>query len=185
MQSLRDHFLLAMPHLDDDNFSGSLSYLCDHDEKGTLGVIVNKPIKLTMRGLFEQLEIAADSCECLEDVVYYGGPVHKDRGFILHRGQAAEWDSSLQVTGELALTTSLDILKAIADNKGPEDFMVCLGCAGWEPDQLTNELKENSWLIVEGDSGILLDADSESRLDAAARKLGVNMSLMSREIGHG
>ena len=166
---LKDHFLLAMPHLEDPNFAGSLAYLCDHDEKGTMGVIINRPLELTLDR---------------NAPVYYGGPVHKDRGFILHRGSSADWDSSIQVTEEIALTTSMDMLQALAAGRGPEHFLVCLGCAGWESGQLEAELLDNAWLTVEGRSDILFEVPPEQRLGAAAGILGIDLNLMAREAGH-
>lgn len=185
MQSLRDHFLLAMPHLEEETFKGTLSYICDHDDNGTLGVIVNRPLSLTLDGLFDQLDIDAGQCRHLDMPVLFGGPVHQDRGFILHRGRAEQWDSSLQVSDAIALTTSMDILRAIAVGAGPDHFLVCLGCAGWQADQLTDELKENTWLTVEASAAILFETPPEMRLQAAAQRLGVDLTLLSREIGHG
>ncbi|MFC2991719.1 MULTISPECIES: YqgE/AlgH family protein [Halomonas] len=181
---LKDHFLLAMPHLEDPNFAGSLSYLCDHDENGTMGVIVNRPLELTLESLFEQLELGGEESPHRNAPVYYGGPVHKDRGFILHRGASTRWDSSIQVTEALSLTTSMDMLQALAAGEGPEDFLVCLGCAGWEAGQLEQEILENAWLTVEGRSDILFEVPPEQRLLAAAGILGVDLNLMTREAGH-
>ncbi|KAA0010202.1 YqgE/AlgH family protein [Billgrantia pellis] len=181
---LRHHFLLAMPHLEDPNFAGSLSYLCDHDENGTMGVIVNRPLDISLDALFEQLELEGDDSPHRNAPVYYGGPTHKDRGFILHRGSSEPWDSSIQVDDDIALTTSMDILLALAAGRGPEEFLVCLGCAGWEAGQLEQELKDNAWLTVEGDGDILFKVPPEQRLGAAAGILGVDLNLMSREAGH-
>lgn len=184
MQSLRNHFLLAMPHLEDPNFAGSLSYLCDHDENGTMGIIVNHPLDLTLDVLLEQVDIDADECPVRDMPVYYGGPTHKDRGFILHRGSSEPWDSSIQVADDVALTTSMDILHALATGKGPDTFMICLGCCGWEAGQLENELKENTWLTVEAEPGIIFDMPPEQRLTAAAGILGIDLNLLTSQIGH-
>ncbi|MGO3770642.1 MAG: YqgE/AlgH family protein, partial [Vreelandella alkaliphila] len=116
--------------------------------------------------------------------VYYGGPMHKDRGFILHIGDSQEWDSSVQVEDGIALTTSMDILQALADDTGPEDFLVCLGCAGWDVGQLEDELKENAWLTVEGQGSVLFNTPPAERLTAAAGILGVDLNLMTRDAGH-
>lgn len=184
MQTLKHHFLLAMPHLEDPNFAGSLSYLCDHDENGTMGVIVNRPLDLTLDALFEQLDIDGEESPYCEAPVYYGGPVHKDRGFILHRGSSEPWDSSIQVADDIALTTSMDMLHALGAGQGPRDFLVCLGCSGWEAGQLETEIKDNAWLTVEGRADILFDAPPEQRLNSAAGILGIDLNLMSREAGH-
>nr|WP_299245219.1 YqgE/AlgH family protein [uncultured Halomonas sp.] len=184
MQSFRNHFLLAMPHLEDPHFAGSLSYLCDHDDNGTMGVIVNRPLELSLDNLLEQLELDASECHFRNLPVHYGGPTHKDRGFILHRGSSQPWDSSLQVAEDIALTTSMDILQAIAAGKGPEKFLVCLGCCGWEAGQLEKELLDNTWLTVEAQPGVLFDLPPEQRLSAAAGILGVDLTLMTSQAGH-
>ena len=117
-------------------------------------------------------------------LVYNGGPTYRDRGFILHRGNASDWDSSIQVADGLALTTSMDMLQAIAQRRGPEQYLVTLGCAGWKSGQLEDELKQNTWLIAEGDAAILFDRPPEQRLSAAAGILGVDLNLMTRDAGH-
>ncbi|MCS2607704.1 YqgE/AlgH family protein [Halomonas dongshanensis] len=184
MQSLRHHFLMAMPHLEDANFAGSLVYLCDHDHNGCMGVIANRPLDITLDALFDQLELGGEQSIHRNAPVYFGGPTHKDRGFILHVGNSQAWDSSIQVTDDIALTTSLDILQALAEGKGPERFIVCLGCAGWEVGQLEEELKENAWLTVEGDANVIFETPPAERLSAAAGLLGVDLNLMTRDIGH-
>ncbi|WP_346797005.1 YqgE/AlgH family protein [Halomonas sp. Bachu 37] len=184
MQSLKDHFLLAMPHLEDPNFSASLAYLCDHDDNGSMGVIVNRPMEITLEALFDQLELGGERSPHRDTPVYYGGPMHKDRGFILHRGSSDAWDSSIQVTPEIALTTSMDMLQALAEGRGPEHFLVCLGCAGWEAGHLEEELKENTWLTVQGRADVLFDVPPAERLTGAAAILGVDLNLMTRDAGH-
>lgn len=181
---LKHQFLLAMPHLEDPHFAGTLSYLCDHDENGTMGVIVNKPLEITLDALFEQLELGGEESPHRHAPVYYGGPTHKDRGFILHRGSSSEWDSSIQVDEDIALTTSMDILLELAAGRGPKAFLVCLGCAGWGAGQLADELKENAWLTVEAEADILFTLPAEQRLSAAAGILGVDLNLITREAGH-
>lgn len=184
MQSLRNHFLLAMPHLEDPNFAGSLSYLCDHDDNGTMGLIVNHPLELTLDALLEQLDLDATECPSRNMPVYYGGPVHKERGFILHRGDSQSWDSSLQVADNVALTTSMDMLQAIAAGRGPEKFLVCLGCCGWQAGQLEKEIMDNTWLTVEAQPEVIFDLPPEQRLNAAAGILGVDLNLLSSQVGH-
>lgn len=184
MQSLRNHFLLAMPHLEDPDFAGSLSFLCDHDDNGTMGIIVNQPLDLTLDALLEQLELSVEECPVRDMPVYYGGPVHKERGFILHRGDSQPWDSSLQVAENVALTTSMDMLQAIAAGNGPDNFLICLGCCGWQAGQIEKELMENIWLTVEAQPGIIFDLPFEQRLNAAAGILGVDLSLLTNQVGH-
>lgn len=185
MHGLRNHFLIAMPQLADDNFSNSLVYVCDDGEQGVLGVIVNRPLTLTIGHLLEKLELdVADSVNA-DMPVLYGGPVHSDRGFIVHRGSASEWESSLQVSEEIALTTSMDMLNAIARGEGPEEFVMLMGCAGWQVPQLTEELKGNAWLTVAADSRVMFDTPSDRRRDAAAALLGVDLGLLGSIAGHG
>ena len=184
MQSLKHHFLLAMPHMEEANFAGSLVYLCDHDDNGCMGVIVNHPLDITLDALFEQLSLGGETSLHRNAPVYYGGPMHKDRGFILHRGNSRDWDSSIQVTGEIALTTSMDMLQALANNTGPEHYIICLGCSGWDAGQLEGELKENTWLTVEADASVLFETPPAERLSAAAGILGVDLNLMTRDAGH-
>jgi putative transcriptional regulator len=184
MQSLKNHFLLAMPHMDEANFAGSLVYLCDHDDNGSMGVIANRPLDITLDALFEQLELGGSQSLHRNAPVYYGGPMHKDRGFILHRGNSDDWDSSVQVTDELTLTTSMDILQALASNEGPERFIVCLGCAGWDVGQLEDEIKDNAWLTIEGESSVLFETPPAERMTAAAGILGIDLNLMTPDAGH-
>lgn len=186
MHEMRDHFLLAMPQLNDENFAGSLVYLCDHDSKGLLGVIVNRPLALTLGDLFGQLEINDDDASAIvrQQTVLFGGPVHPDRGFVLHRGCAEEWSSSLQVTKEVALTTSLDILQALAAGRGPSDFLVCLGCAGWEESQWVDEMKANAWLTLPAVPSVLFDTESDARREAAALMQGMDLTRLSSQVGH-
>lgn len=186
MQGMRDHFLLAMPQLEDENFAGSLVYLCDHDSKGLLGVIVNRPLALTLSDLFGQLDLDDHDAPLAvrQQAVLFGGPVHHDRGFVLHRGRAAEWSSSLQVTDEVALTTSLDILQALAEGNGPEDFLVCLGCAGWEEGQWVDEMKANAWLTLPAVSSVLFDTEADERCEAAALAQGMDLARLSQQVGH-
>lgn len=185
MQSLKHHFLLAMPHLDDANFESSLIYLCDHDDNGCMGVITNQPLDITLDALFDQLSLGGQDSEHRNTPVYFGGPTHKDRGFILHRGDSQEWDSSIQVSQDIALTTSMDMLQALANNTGPEDFIVCLGCSGWDLGQLEDEIKQNSWLTVDADPEVLFAYPPDERLSAAAGLLGVDLNLMISVPGHG
>lgn len=184
MQSLKHHFLLAMPHMEDTHFASSLVYLCDHDDNGCMGVIVNRTLEITLDALFDQLSLGGERSLHRNAPVYYGGPMHKDRGFILHRGNSQEWDSSIQVNDDIALTTSMDILQALANNSGPEHFLICLGCAGWDVGQLENELKENTWLTVDAAPSVLFETPPAERLSAAAGILGVDLNLMTRDAGH-
>ncbi|WP_028302534.1 YqgE/AlgH family protein [Oceanospirillum beijerinckii] len=188
-QSLRNHFLIAMPHLEDSNFSGTVTYICEHNEDGALGIVINKPLEqLEVAELFAQLELpnpnsGLSEYEEVVSHIYEGGPVHHERGFIVHTG-GADWDSSLQVSDELSLTTSVDILDAIANRRGPQQFLIALGCAGWEGGQLEKELQENTWLTCPANSAVLFDSPYEGKLQAAAGLLGIDINLLSSQAGH-
>lgn len=182
-ECLRDHFLLAMPCLSEGIFSHSITYICEHGESGAMGIIINRPLDLSVSEIFEHLQI---SCERdFSDVpVMAGGPVQMDHGFVLHRHCEKTWDASLKVTPEITLTTSRDILRAIARNEGPADHLIALGYAGWGAGQLEHELAENSWLTLPGSSDIIFSTPADERLGAAAALLGIDMNLISAQAGH-
>ena len=181
--NLTDNFLIAMPALEDPYFSNALVYICEHNENGALGVIVNRPIDMTLAGLFEKIDIklVADSVARLP--VYFGGPVQLDRGFVLHR-PVGLWQSTLAVNSEIGLTSSRDVLAAVASAGLPSEIIVTLGYAGWEAGQLEAELGENSWLTVPAMASILFDLPPEERLPAAMQKLGISFSQLSDVAGH-
>ena len=181
--SLRDHFLLAMPTLTDALFAHSITYLCEHNADGAMGIVINHPLDLSLEEVLEHLHLSAGG-RLREIPVMAGGPVHMDRGFILHRPTERVWEASLQVTDEITLTTSRDILVAMADAQGPEDSLIALGYAGWSAGQLEAEIADNSWLTLPADSGIIFDTPYHLRASAAAAKLGVDMNLISGEAGH-
>ncbi|MBE0505109.1 MAG: YqgE/AlgH family protein [Marinospirillum sp.] len=183
MNTLRDHFLLAMPQLDDAHFGGSLTYLCEQNDQGALGLIINKPLPLTFGELMEQMSLPLLDVAHISTPIYRGGPVHGDRGFVLHTGKS-DWKACLPVSEHLSLTTSLDILEAISANKGPEHFLIALGCAGWDAGQLEKELLDNAWLTCPASEEILYGLAAENRLAAAAASLGINLELMTRQVGH-
>jgi putative transcriptional regulator len=181
--SLRDHFLLAMPTLSEGIFSHSITYICEHGESGAMGIVINQPLDLSLGEIFEHLQI--DSPEGFShEAVMAGGPVQIDHGFVLHRGCDAVWEASLKVTDEINLTTSRDILRAIACGNGPEDHLIALGYAGWSAGQLEQELAENSWLTLPADGDIIFTTPVDQRVAAAAARLGIDMNLISGEAGH-
>lgn len=180
--SLQGHFLISMPHMDDPNFAQTVIYICEHNESGAMGIVVNRPIEMDLGQLLQHLEFSYNSD--LTDLIYAGGPVQNDRGFILHRHTANEWDSCYNITDELTLTTSMDILQAISENSGPEEFLVALGYAGWGPGQLEQELSDNVWLSCPANLDIMFDTPAEERLQAAAATLGVNLDLLTSQSGH-
>ena len=180
---LRDHFLLAMPCLSEGIFSHSITYICEHGESGAMGIVINQPLDLSVDEIFEHLQI--NPRQDFSDMpVMAGGPVQIDHGFVLHRKCDTRWEASLKVTSEITLTTSRDILRAIANDNGPDDHLIALGYAGWAAGQLEQELAENSWLTLPADSDIIFSTPADQRLGAAAALLGIDMNLISGEAGH-
>lgn len=181
--SLKDHFLLAMPAIEGGIFSGSITYICEHGEAGAMGIVINQPLELTLEEIFDHLDIP--TAPGFEDrPVLSGGPVQVDHGFVLHPAAEGAWDSSLTVTPEIQLTTSQDVLKAIAAGEGPGNFVVALGYAGWSAGQLEEEISSNSWLTLPADHSIIFATPIERRVAAAASVLGIDMNLMTAEAGH-
>lgn len=180
---LRDHFLLAMPGLDAGIFAHSLTYICEHGEAGAMGIVINHELELNLAEIFEHLEIDAPA-QFRDIPVMSGGPVQTDHGFILHRPCANEWDASLRITPGMLLTTSQDILRAIAAGEGPGEYLVALGYAGWSAGQLEEEISHNSWLTLPADQDIIFHTPPEQRLQAAAAALGVDINLISPQAGH-
>ncbi len=180
---LRGHFLLSMPSLSEGIFAQSVTYICEHGESGAMGIVINHPLELSVAEIFEHLNIIP-KVEFADRAVMAGGPVQIDHGFVLHRNCSNTWEASLKVTPEVTLTTSCDILRAIANGSGPRDYLIALGYAGWAAGQLEQELAENSWLTLPADSDIIFATPAERRLDAAAALLGIDMNLISGEAGH-
>ena len=181
--SFASQLLIAMPHLQGISFSRSIVYLCNHDDTGVMGLVVNKPSSLTLSELFEQLEIPCDNPAVLDIPVLEGGPVQPEAGFVLHENRGS-WEATEQVGENLYLTGSKDILQAIAKNCGPELFLVVRGYAGWGDGQLDQEINENSWLMIDSKRGLLFDCPFYARWENAAKSLGVDINLLSREAGH-
>src|SRR6478672_711296 len=176
--NLTHHFLIAMPAMTDPHFANSLTYVCEHNPEGALGIVVNKPIDMTLSALFEQIEIPLDDQALREAPVQFGGPVQLDRGFVLHR-PVGNWQSTLAISECLGLTTSKDVLEAVGRGEGPKDMFVSLGYAGWSAGQLEQELAQNAWLTVEADPAVLFEIPAERRLPAAMRLLGIDFSRLS------
>lgn len=181
--SLRNHFLLAMPSLSEGIFCHSITYICEHGESGAMGIVINQPLELSVEEIFDHLQIDSQR-DFSEEPVLAGGPVQIDHGFVLHRGSGKQWEASLTVTEEITLTTSRDILRAIASGTGPEEHLIALGYAGWSAGQLEQELAENAWLSLPADSEIIFQTPAERRLSAAAEQLGIDINLISSEAGH-
>lgn len=177
------HFLIAMPGMTDPHFARTLTYVAEHNEQGALGIIVNRPIDMTLAALFERIELPLESEGFAGQPVYFGGPVQTDRGFVLHR-PCGEWHSTLRVNDEVGLTSSRDVLQAIGAGGEPKDVLVTLGYAGWAAGQLEQELMDNAWLTVPADLAILFGLPPEERLAAAMQKLGVDFTNLSEVAGH-
>ena len=178
-----DHFLIAMPNMQDPNFSGTLTYICDHGEQGALGVVVNRPIDLNMESLFSQIGLDLIDERLRGEPVYYGGPVQVERGFVLHR-PVGQWGSTLSVNDRIGLTTSKDILEAAARHEGPAEILITLGYAGWGPGQLEDEIKQNAWLTVLADPDVIVALPAQDRIPAAMKLLGIDLTMLSEEAGH-
>lgn len=184
---LTNQFLIAMPGMADDTFAGSVVYLCEHNEKGALGLVINKPIDITLKNLFEKVELSLDREELAGLPVYFGGPVQTERGFVLHEKQGdagAGYSSTMSVPGGLAMTTSKDVLEALSNGTGPKKILVTLGYSGWQAGQLEDELGRNGWLTVDADPSVIFDTPIEKRYDRALSLLGFDPHMLSQEAGH-
>lgn len=181
--SLTNYFLIAMPKLGDANFARSVTLICEHSNEGAMGLVVNRLTDLRLRDILEQLNIDTTTSKHADMAVFFGGPVQGHRGFVLHE-PLGSWESTLAMTETLGVSTSRDILQAIAENRGPEKFLVALGYAGWGAGQLEREIAENSWLNSPAHSEILFDLPAEHRWKAAAQIVGVDLATLSGEAGH-
>ena len=181
--NLTHHFLIAMPNMADPYFSRTLTYICEHNDQGALGLVVNRPIDMTLQALFERLSLKLRDSASAGAPIYFGGPVQTDRGFVLH-APAGNWQSTLRVGNAIGLTTSKDILEAVGRGEGPARLLVTLGYAGWSPGQLEHELSQNAWLTVEARDAIIFDMPAEERLPAAMELLGLDYARLQDEAGH-
>ena len=181
--NLTNQFLIAMPGLRDPNFARTVTYICEHSDKGAMGIVVNRPLDLSVGDVMSHMQIADTPPEIGRQPVYLGGPVDSERGFVLHSGTPS-WSSTLRITDAICVTTSRDILEAMARGEGPERTLVALGYAGWAGGQLEHELQDNAWLSGPADIRILFDLPAEERWVAAARLLGIDLNLISTDAGH-
>ncbi len=186
--NLTNQFLIAMPGMADDTFSGTVIYLCEHNDKGALGLVINKPIDIKLKNLFEKVELSLDRGDLADEPVYFGGPVQTERGFVLHErqpdDQAAPYNSTLSIPGGLEMTTSKDVLEAISAGSGPKRVLVTLGYSGWSPGQLEAEIGRNGWLTVDADPQVIFDTPIERRYDKAISLLGIDPRMLSQDAGH-
>jgi putative transcriptional regulator len=181
--NLTNHFLIAMPAMQEGVFAGTLTYICEHNENGALGIVVNRPISLTLGEMFDQINILLNRPVLAKMPVHFGGPVQTERGFVLH-DTPGSWESTLRINENLSLTTSKDILEAMGEGRGPRNAIVTLGYAGWDQGQLEHEMSENTWLTVPASEHILFDLPAEERLAAAMSLLGVNYASLVEGAGH-
>ena len=177
-----NQFLIAMPGMVEGSLAGSVIYVCEHTERGALGLVINRPTDLTLGTLFERIDLTLEIGPVKDTLVFFGGPVQTDRGFVLH-APAGDYSSSIKLGG-MALTTSRDVLKAVADGNGPARMLVTLGYAGWGAGQLESEMAQNAWLSVGADDSIIFDVPPEERYPAALKLLGIDPVMLAGDAGH-
>ena len=206
--NLTHHFLIAMPGLEDATFAKSVVYLCEHSERGALGLVINKPSDLSMTGLFEKVDLPLYRQDLINAPVLQGGPVHTERGFVLHEAMIAHpsdttteadalsavsdsapaqesvYASTMVIPGGLEMTTSKDVLEALSTGAGPRRVLVSLGYAAWGEGQLESELAENNWLTVGADAHVIFDTPIEQRYERAMKLLGLEPWMLSNDVGH-
>jgi putative transcriptional regulator len=186
--NLTNQFLIAMPGMADPTFAGSVVYLCEHTEKGALGLVINKPVDIKLRNLFEKVELELHRDDIADTPVYFGGPVQTERGFVLHErvgADASPYNSTLSIAGgQLEMTTSKDVLEAVAEGAGPKRLLVTLGYSGWGAGQLEDEISRNGWLTVDADPRVIFDTPTEQRYEKAVSLLGIDPHMLSQEAGH-
>lgn len=186
--NLTGHLLIAMPGMTDPFFSKSVTFICTHNQDGAMGVMINRPTDLSYETLFEKIKVELAQSALADNTVLYGGPVQPERGFVLHE-HSGEWDSTLSIAENTALTTSKDILESVAIGTGPKKMLLALGYAGWTAGQLEQEIAANSWLSVQAKDGetlhkILFECKAEDKLNASLALLGVNPAMLSDVAGH-
>ena len=182
-ESLANHFLIAMPNLRDPNFARTVTLICEHSPEGAMGIVINRTTDLRLADVLDQMNIDAAGSTSLDMPVHVGGPVQSNRGFVLHEPHG-QWESTLVIDDALGVSTSRDILVALAENRGPERCLLALGYAGWSPGQLERELADNAWLSGPADRQILFELPPEQRWSAAVEHLGVDPALLSSDAGH-
>ena len=184
-----NQFLIAMP-AHEGTFAGTVIYMCEHNENGALGLVINKPIEIKLKNLFEKVDLSLDRPDLAEAPVYFGGPVQTERGFVLHErlggeaGEGGHYSSSLQIAGGLEMTTSKDVLEALSHGAGPKKVLVTLGYSGWGAGQLEEEMSRNGWINVGAERGIIFDTPVEQRYEKALSLLGIDARMLSQEAGH-
>lgn len=185
--NLKNHFLIAMPNMQDERFINSVIYICEHNHEGAMGIIINQPVNITVANMLEQIEIERNSFLnypiILDQPVLCGGPVSEDRGFVLHRHDRV-YESSIRLSDDITVTTSRDILSILGTHEAPNHFLVALGYSGWQAGQLEQEIIQNAWLTMEATADILFDTPLPQRWSKALAQLGVNPLHLSTLTGH-
>ena len=185
--NLTNQFLIAMPGMVDGNFAGTVVYMCEHNDKGALGLVINRPIDINLKHLFEKVDLPLERSDLAERPVYLGGPVQTERGFVLHErldDEGGHYNSTLKIEGGLEMTTSRDVLEALSNGAGPRMVFITLGYSGWTTGQLEEEISRNGWLNVDADPQIIFDTPVEQRYDKALSLLGIDRSFLMGEAGH-
>lgn len=184
MESLQNYLLIASPSMEDPYFARTVTYICEHNEHGAMGLVINQPVGMKLKELVEQVDEQAEVLqEKADNIVLAGGPVSQDRGFILHTTQPG-WSSSLTMTSEIMVTTSKDIISSLGNAQAPEKSLVILGYAGWTAGQLEEEIQTNSWLMVEADTEILFDTPIHKKWETAVQRLGIDVWQLGPDVGH-
>lgn len=181
--NLTNHFLVAMPGMADSNFGGSVVFVAEHSAKGALGLVINRPMEIDLQSLFERIDLKLEIAPLRSAPVYFGGPVQTDRGFVLHQ-PLGTWNSTVTVGDSLGLTSSKDVLEAVAVGAGPSRLLVTLGYAGWGPGQLEDEIARNAWLTVKADPDVIFETPVAQRLNRAFGLLGIDPAFLSASAGH-
>ncbi|WP_133468261.1 YqgE/AlgH family protein [Paraglaciecola marina] len=184
MQSLQNYLLIATPTMEDPYFSRTVTYICEHNKNGAMGLVINQPVGMKLKELINQVDEEAEVLDAKADeIVLAGGPVSQDRGFILHTSQPG-WSSSLTMTSDIMVTTSKDIISSLGNEQAPDKSLVILGYAGWSAGQLEEEIQTNSWLMVEADVELLFDVPIHKKWETAVHRLGVDVWQLGPDVGH-
>ncbi len=189
--NLTSHFIIAMPGLADPMFEKTVSFICQHNEQGAMGLTINRPIGISFSELLSQLNIPLEDSKLASTPIYLGGPVETGHGFVLHSNDTKkqpahqnDWEQTLSINKHISLSSSKDILTAIAKGEGPTDFLIILGYSGWTSGQIESEIQDNSWLNVPADNDIIFNTPFSRRWESAAMKMGIDINLISSDIGH-
>jgi len=181
--NLTNQLLIAMPALADPNFHRTVAYICAHNDEGAMGIVINRPLGLSLKDVLPQMDLKPANEAVGKTLIYGGGPVQTDRGFVLHEPKKS-WDSSIKISEDIGMTTSRDILQAITEGRGPQRSLIALGYAGWDAGQREQEIGENSWLNAPCDSSLIFKAPSEKRWAMAVESLGIDIGELSFQAGH-